>query len=141
MKIIVKQVKMFDAKLLKELTKRTVGRVVTPNRRFFKDKNNILIVATLESDLAGYAWAFKLYHPDRLQSAMFLYSMDVFGEYQRRGIGTRLIGELKRLAIRNRCFEIFVLTEEDNHRAIEFYKRTGGLRDKNNSVMFTYKCL
>src|SRR5690554_7231469 len=54
---------------------------------------------------------------------MFLYSIDVFPRFQRRGVATALIEELKRLAAARNCSEIFVLTNENNPAANRLYQK------------------
>ncbi len=69
---------------------------------------------------------------------MFLYSIDVFPDYQRRGIATQLIAELKRLASANDCSEIFVPTDKSNGPAVGLYQKTGGHVENDDDVVFIY---
>ncbi|MBX7150365.1 GNAT family N-acetyltransferase [bacterium] len=138
MTIKIKRISKFDKKFLKELFLKAGKPNAVPNRAFFKNKFNVLSVAYIGKETAGYSWSFVLPHPDRLKPAMFLYSIDVFEPYQRQGVGSKLIGQLKKISRQLNCFEIFVLTDEKNFQAIEFYRSTGGVKELSNSVMFIY---
>lgn len=131
MEIAIKHVLAFNSKWMRELARKTVYEVFTPNRKFFKDKKNIMLIAFNKKDIAGYLWAFVLTHPNKLKPAVFLHSIDVFEGYRRKGAATKLIHELKRLAKKLKCYEIFVLTEASNTAAMKLYEKTSG-------VMFVY---
>lgn len=44
---------------------------------------------------------------------------------ENKGIGSKLIDEVKNLAIKNKCKRIKLMTTNDNVRGIEFYQRRG----------------
>jgi ribosomal protein S18 acetylase RimI-like enzyme len=69
---------------------------------------------------------------------MFLYSIDVFPDFQGRGVGTALIEKLKGMALARGCSEIFVLTNASNSAANRLYQKTGGIRENPDDVMYVY---
>ena len=138
MKITVKQVRTIDRAFRRRWSNAVEGSGAFLNRRFFQDRNNIMLAAYVGKDLAGYAWAFVLRHPDRRRPAMFLYSLEVIRPFRRKGVGKALIRKLKERARRRRCFEIFVLTEQSNRAAMALYRTTGGRREHRDDVMFVY---
>ena len=83
-------------------------------------------------------YAYVLEAPHAVRPKMFLYSIDVFPRFQRRGVATALIEELKRLAAARNCSEIFVLTNENNPAANRLYQKTGGMRENPDDVMYVY---
>jgi GNAT superfamily N-acetyltransferase len=65
--------------------------------------------------------------------------LDVLPEYQRQGVGKRLISELKKICRERNVSKMYVLTEESNTAAMNLYKSTGGKRIIPDSVVFLYK--
>lgn len=137
MTITVRQIRKFDPGLLKEIINRGHGSLV-PNRKFFSDRKNILLVAFHDNKLAGFLWGFLLIHPDRPRPALFLYSVEVWESFRQRGIATLLVEKLKAKARKLQCSEIFVFTNETNMPAMKLYSKTGGIRETMNDVMFVY---
>ena len=65
-------------------------------------------------------------------------SIDVFPDFQGRGVGTALIEKLKGMALARGCSEIFVLTNASNSAANRLYQKTGGIRENPDDVMYVY---
>lgn len=108
------------------------------NGAFFQDEDNILLVASVEGQPAGFLYAYVLEAPHLPQPKMFLYSIDVFPDFQGRGVGTALIEKLKGMALARGCSEIFVLTNASNSAANRLYQKTGGIRENPDDVMYVY---
>ena len=83
-----------------------------------------------ENEIAGGLTAYELpmYYSDH--SEIFLYDLAVRAEYQRMGIGKRLIHALKEYCVKNGINEFFVLAHEEDEHAVEFYRSTGGKSEK-----------
>ena len=101
------------------------------------DHHFTAIVALYEHEVVGGLTAYELpmYYSD--SSEMFLYDLAVKPAYQRKGVGKRLIQNLKEYCNRNRIKEFFVLAHEEDEHAIEFYRATGGKSE--NVVNFLYE--
>lgn len=100
--------------------------------------NNFIAMAAVSGNevLGGLtAFEFPMYYSE--YSEIFLYDLAVKPEYQRMGIGKRLIQSLKEYCIRNGIREFFVLAHEEDEHAIEFYRATGGKSEK--VVNFLYE--
>lgn len=138
MNIAVHRINSLDSEACKTILNRT-NKISINNSVFFDDDKNILLVASIGNELAGVVRAYLLFYPDKIKPAMFLYSIDVFPEFQRKGIGTMLINELKKISNNAGCSEIFVITGESNLRAQAFYNATGGIREEEKSQLFIYK--
>jgi ribosomal protein S18 acetylase RimI-like enzyme len=102
------------------------------------NRKAVLLVAYRENVPCGFLYAYLLDSPNSVQPKMFLYSIDVFENHQRGGIGTCLIRYLKRIGKRENCSEIFVLTNRSNNAAMKLYESTGGKKDNTDDVMFVY---
>lgn len=62
---------------------------------FVSRSDNVLIVASEGGESVGYLVAYLLDRLDRNQQMMFLYEIQVAESHRRRGVGKRMITELK----------------------------------------------
>ena len=61
---------------------------------------------------------------------VFLYDIAVASDYQRRGIGRRLIEALRREARSDGISTVFVLADDEDAEALDFYRALGGRPSK-----------
>jgi len=101
--------------------------------------NFIAMVASSDNEVFGGLTAFELPMYYSEYSEIFLYDLAVKPEYQRMGIGKRLIHSLKEYCIKSGIREFFVLAHEEDEHAIEFYRSTGGKSEK--VVNFLYEAI
>lgn len=107
--------------------------------KFLSNSQNILLSAELDEELVGQVIGYILDRWDKDESMLFLYSIDVAETYRRKGIGTSLIQDVKKLGRAQGCFEAFVFTNESNLAAMQLYQSTGGKRSNpDDVVMFEY---
>ena len=97
-------------------------------RRFLNEPGHHLLVAYVGDAAAGFVSGVELTHPDK-GTEMFLYELAVAEPFQRRGIGKALVAELAAIARRAGCYDMWVLTENDNTAALATYRSTGAVRD------------
>jgi len=136
--IEIKRLHRGDEELAQEIVKQfwPQGQL---NDEFLSKEPNYLLAAYVDNALAGFAYAYELDRIEQERPMMFFYSIDVLSEYQKQGIGKRLIEELKRIcADRNVC-KMYVLTDEENEAAMNLYQSTGGERVYPDNVLFVYK--
>ena len=97
-------------------------------RRFLADDGNVLLIAYVEADPAGFVTGTELSHPDKAEPELFLNELSVDEAYRGRGIGRRLVAELWQLAQVRRCRGMWVLTDDENAAANQVYSAAGGVR-------------
>jgi aminoglycoside 3-N-acetyltransferase I len=97
----------------------------------------IAIAAISENEVVGGLTAYELPMVYSDYSEIFLYDLAVKAEYQRMGVGKKLIQILKEYCNKNGIKEFFVLAHEEDEHAIEFYRATGGKSEK--VVNFLYE--
>jgi aminoglycoside 3-N-acetyltransferase I len=93
--------------------------------------NNFIALAVFsENEVVGGLTAYELpmYYSDA--SEIFVYDVAVKQEFQRLGIGKRLIHHLREYCNKNGIKEFFVLAHEEDEHAVEFYHSTGGKSEK-----------
>ena len=97
----------------------------------------VVIAAIYENELVGGLTAYELpmYYSENPE--IFLYDLAVKREYQRRGIGKRLIHHLRDYCTKHGIHEFFVLAHAEDEHAVEFYRSTGGKSEE--VVNFLYR--
>jgi ribosomal protein S18 acetylase RimI-like enzyme len=136
---IIKRIEKFDKGLVALLfTNAGEDRNLDPAAGFFSDSNNILLVAYTNGIPSGFLYAYILSSLKTPYPKMFLYSIDVFENFRRKGIASKLITELKKLANLDHCSEIFVMTNKSNEPAMDLYTKTGGSIENNDDILFVY---
>jgi aminoglycoside 3-N-acetyltransferase I len=96
------------------------------------------LVAQYEDRVIGGLTAYTLpsvYFP---ASEVYLYDLAIQPAFQRRGIGIRLLDELKAHCIQANIREIFVQADLPDKHAIDFYLRNGGIPE--NVIHFSFPC-
>lgn len=107
--------------------------------KFLENPDNLFLVARWDGKPCGFLTAHRLQRFDRRQAEVLLYEIGVDHQFQRRGIGSALIAELKRWTKEVGADEVWVLTSRDNIAAMALYASTGGLEDAPGTTMFTYR--
>jgi len=105
---------------------------------FLGDPNCVLVTAEIDGRPVGQILGHILRRWDSGKPMLFLYSIDVLGEYRKIGIGSELIREFNRIGAEAGCGESFVLTEESNTAAMNLYHSAGGTRVFPDEVMFVW---
>jgi ribosomal protein S18 acetylase RimI-like enzyme len=106
---------------------------------FLKNSDNIFLLARWDGVVCGFLTAHRLQRFDRRRAEVLLYEIGVDERYHRHGVGTALIGEVKRWAAEVGADEVWVLTEANNAAAMGLYAATGGEADPPGTTMFTYR--
>jgi len=92
---------------------------------FLSRPENVFIVAIDGSVPVGYIVAYLLDRIDRNQQMMFFYEIGVAESHRRRGIGKRMIGELKAICREADVMKMWVPTGHSNVAATRLYAGTG----------------
>jgi ribosomal protein S18 acetylase RimI-like enzyme len=97
-----------------------------PQTALLDDEQTIFLVAFEADEPVGFVLAYDLprRHGDR--SILCVYEIEVHPEARGRGVGTRLLLELGRIARSRGIGEGFVLTDADNEAANRLYAAVGG---------------
>jgi ribosomal protein S18 acetylase RimI-like enzyme len=104
--------------------------------RFLVTPGHHILVAYEDEEPAGFVSGVELTHPDK-GTEMFLYELAVDEAFRRRGIGKALVGELLSIARALGCYDMWVLTDNDNDAALATYRSTG-TTDESSHVMLTW---
>ena len=106
--------------------------------KFLDNPDNALFLAFVDRTAAGFLTAYRLQRLDKQRAEVLLYEIGVQEEFQRQGIGTRLVEAVKEWAGEAGAGEVWVLTYASNAAAMALYKSTGGEEEPPGTRMFTY---
>ncbi|MFN8411712.1 MAG: GNAT family N-acetyltransferase [Anaerolineales bacterium] len=104
--------------------------------KLLDNKSFIALVAILNGEVLGGLTAYELPMVYTDRSELFLYDMAVKTEYQRTGIGKKLIEHLKEICTTRGIETFFVMAHEEDDGAIEFYHATGGQSEKVMNFLY-----
>lgn len=93
---------------------------------WLKHPSNVLIVATENDTGIGFALGYLLDRIDQPRPMLCFYEIQVAEEYRRRGVGSRLVEAMKRVARDTQALKMWVQTSPENVAARTLYQRSGG---------------
>jgi aminoglycoside 3-N-acetyltransferase I len=107
--------------------------------KFLSCHANVLIVAIDQGVPVGYIVAYLLDRIDLNRAMMFFYEIGVAEAHRRRGIGKRMIAELKAICRMEDVMKMWVPTSRSNIAATRLYVSTGGVPlSADDEVTYTY---
>lgn len=96
----------------------------------------VCFVALSENHVVGGLTGYALKMYAQVGSTMYLYDMAVANTYQRKGIGSKLVTELKTYCAQNDIGDMYVQADVVDDHAIAFYENLGG--EPADVVHFTF---
>ena len=122
---------------IKEFESPTLTYVNSENiRKLLNNPNFVCFVAYIDNKILGGLTAYELEMYDREGSSMYIYDLAVSKEYQRNGIGSRLVNEIIDFCKSKAIKEMFVQADGVDQHAIKFYKKIGGEQSKTFQFSF-----
>lgn len=106
---------------------------------FLADDRMIFLVAFDGAEPMGFVFGHELLRRHGDRAIFFVYEVDVRERYRRRGVATKLFGELGRLARARGIPRAFVLAAEGNEPAMRLYESLGGVRPYDDDVMWRFE--
>ena len=94
---------------------------------FLSRDDNVLLVAAEATAPVGYVVAYLLDRVDRAQQMMFFYEIGVAESHRRRGIGKKLVSQLKSVCRAQDVMKMWVPTGHSNIAATRLYASTGAV--------------
>jgi aminoglycoside 3-N-acetyltransferase I len=85
----------------------------------------IVLVALVNDEVVGGLVAYELAKLERERSEIYIYDLAVAEPHRRRGIATRLIGQLRDIARQRGAWVIYVQADYGDDPAIELYTKLG----------------
>jgi len=98
-------------------------------QRLLATPNYIMFVAELDGMIVGYIDYYVLPSIWEKWNEATINYLFIHKDYQRRGIGSKLLEEVVRQADKEGIVELHVATEKGNEQAIRLYKKHGFLKE------------
>lgn len=95
-------------------------------RRLLNNSSFVCFVSYIDKKIVGGLTAYELEMYDQEGSSMYIYDLAVSKEYQRNGIGTRLVNEMMDYCRLKGIKDMFVQADGVDKHAVQFYKKIGG---------------
>lgn len=102
--------------------------------RFLDTPGHHLLLAWEGDRPVGMVTGVEMTMPDK-GTEMFLYELGVAEGARNRGVGSALVAALHELARATGCYGMWVLTDDDNHAALEAYRRTPPQEESPNHLI------
>ena len=98
--------------------------------KLLENDSFFVFVALIDGKVIGGLTSYTLqqYYSDR--ALVYIYDLAVLTEFQRKGIGKKLISEILGYCKGIGIEEVFVQADEVDDHALEFYNSTGGIAEK-----------
>ncbi len=91
-------------------------------KNFLSDRSHIVLVAKVNNFIVGGLVAYELKKFEQKRSEIYIYDLAVSMPYRKKGIGTSLIENLKRIAKKHGAYTIFVQADKNDKEALSFYR-------------------
>jgi aminoglycoside 3-N-acetyltransferase I len=86
-----------------------------------------VMAAVVGDEVVGGTTAHTIPMTHRAGSGLFVYDLAVRADHRRRGVGRALMRELQAQAATLSINELFVLADNDDEHALDFYRGLGGV--------------
>ncbi len=115
-----------NAALLDTLAPDVFDHAINPDylRAFLKDARHVMFLAVDAGKVVGMASAVEYFHPDK-PPQLFINEIGVSPDWQKRGIGRHLTGELLAEAERRGCQSAWLVSETSNTEAHNSFSAIG----------------
>ena len=95
-------------------------------KAFLGDPDCWLFAAVSENRIIGFAYGYALQRLNTQRKMLYIHEVGVLEEYQRQGIGTRLMEALRKDCEAEKICKMFLTCYENNAGANALYRKAGG---------------
>ncbi|MEL7186313.1 MAG: GNAT family N-acetyltransferase [Pseudomonadota bacterium] len=107
-------------------------------RAFIDDPRHLLFMAIVDDVVVGMASGVEYFHPDKRPN-LWINEVGVAPDFQCRGIGRALVGELLDAARSRGCKEAWLGTEPDNDAANACYRAVPDVEDAEPFLLYEWE--
>ncbi|HEX6701912.1 MAG TPA: GNAT family N-acetyltransferase [Gaiellaceae bacterium] len=107
-------------------------------REFLASEKTFQLAGFAGGEPVGHLLAYELIRRHGDGKTMLVYEIGVRDDHRRAGVGTALFDELRRICRRRGISRAFVITNESNEPAMDFYRSQGGKRQAADDVVFDF---
>ena len=95
-------------------------------RAFLGDPDCWLFAAVQENRVIGFAYGYALQRLNTQRKMLYIHEVGVLDDWQRQGIGTRLMEELLKACEAEHICKMFLTCYQNNAGANALYRKAGG---------------
>lgn len=106
--------------------------------RLLNNDDIIFVVAKYEGEIIAGLTAYNLASIYYESNEVYVYDLAVHRDFQRKGIGTRLIEEIKRISCSKGDIEVYLQADFEDKYALDFYEKIGGVPE--DVIHFSFPC-
>jgi ribosomal protein S18 acetylase RimI-like enzyme len=106
---------------------------------FLDDPRHKLVVARDSHLIVGFVSGVVYVHPDKRHPELWINEVSVAASHRRSGVGRQLLNYILDVGQRAGCSEAWVLADESNRDARQFYRSIGGNEAREPAVMFSFR--
>lgn len=106
--------------------------------KILKKENIIFLVGKYDDNVVAGLTAHELPSTYFEANEVYVYDLAVHSDFQRKGVGTRLLENLKEISCPKGDKEVFLQADIEDGYAIEFYKKIGGVPE--DVIHFSFQC-
>lgn len=107
-----------------------MGDIELPSSEYLetllKKEHLIFLTVIFENKVIGGLTAYILFSVYEEKTEIYIYDIGIAPEYQRQGIGAKLLDKLKDYCKAAGHKNIFVQADVEDTHALDFYRKTGG---------------
>lgn len=117
-----------DMKMLMDMNTNFRENLICYNNAliFLNNPNNWIFAAIYNDTIIGFAYGYELNRLNNIGNMLYMHEVGIMEEYQRKGIGFRMMSELKEECKGKNICRIFLSTYQNNVGANALYKKLGG---------------
>lgn len=93
---------------------------------FLKNHYNWIFAAIYDNVIIGFAYGYELNRLNDIGNMLYIHEVGVMEQYQRQGIGYRMMTELKDACKEKKICRYFLSTYQNNVGANALYRKLGG---------------
>lgn len=112
---------------------------IDQGKKFLENKDNLLLVAYWEKEIAGFLTGYRLQRFDKKKAEVLIYEVGVNENFRRKGIGKALIQALKKWTKEVGSDEIWVPTNKSNIEAVALYQSVGGITESTDEQIYVIR--
>jgi ribosomal protein S18 acetylase RimI-like enzyme len=94
--------------------------------KFLENPNNWIFAAICDKMIIGFAYGYELNRLNDIGNMIYVHEVGVMEQYQRQGIGYRMMSELKDACREKKICRYFLSTYQNNVGANALYRKLGG---------------
>lgn len=117
------------------------GFIVEENaRQFLLNSNNWIFACIQGKRIIGFAYGYEMNRLDNKGNMLYIHEVGVLPEYQRQGIGFKILTDIKNLCKLTGICRFFLFTQKSNIAACALYEKAGGEKtsDENDNVTYFF---